>query len=61
VNAKNEVWLDFKSDGAGMGRATATHTWAFRKGQASSVVIHSEPGTKGARVACFTVPFGGAS
>ncbi|MEV6111601.1 superoxide dismutase family protein [Streptomyces sp. NPDC052109] len=61
VNDKNEVWLDFKSDGAGMGHASSKHTWAFRKGQASSVVIHSEPGMKGARVACFTVPFGGAS
>ncbi|MGV4988003.1 superoxide dismutase family protein [Streptomyces sp. NRAIS4] len=61
VNNKNEVWLDFKSGMAGTGRATATHTWAFRKGEASSVVIHSEPGTMGTRVACFTVPFGGAS
>ncbi|AOR37394.1 hypothetical protein BFF78_29275 [Streptomyces fodineus] len=61
VNNKNEVWLDFKSDAAGKGHASATHTWAFRKGQASSLVIHSEPGTKGARAACFSVPFGGAS
>ncbi|MER5543090.1 superoxide dismutase family protein [Streptomyces sp. CG4] len=58
VNAKNEVWLDFKADAHGQGTATAQHTWAFRKGEAASVVIHSEPGTKGARVACLTVPFG---
>ncbi|WEO97678.1 superoxide dismutase family protein [Streptomyces sp. FXJ1.172] len=61
VNNKNEVWLDFKTDATGIGQATAQHAWAFRKGQAASVVIHSEPGTKGSRAACFTVPFGGAS
>ncbi|GHD98313.1 superoxide dismutase family protein [Streptomyces alanosinicus] len=61
VNAANEVWLDFKSDSHGGGMATAQHTWTFRKGEASSVVIHSEPGMKGSRVACFTVPFGETS
>jgi Cu-Zn family superoxide dismutase len=61
VNKDNEVWLDFKSNANGIGRATAKHTWAFRKGQAGSVVIHSEPGAKGSRVACVTVPFGGKS
>jgi Cu-Zn family superoxide dismutase len=61
VNDKNEAWLDFKADANGIGHATARHDWAFRKGQAGSVVIHSEPGTKGARAACFTVPFGGTS
>ncbi|MGW7818061.1 superoxide dismutase family protein [Streptomyces puniciscabiei] len=53
----NEIWLDFKSDARGKGTAVAQHSWAVRKGEAGSVVIHSEPGTKGARVACFTVPF----
>ncbi|MGW0205188.1 superoxide dismutase family protein [Streptomyces sp. NPDC003233] len=61
VNKDNEVWLDFKSSANGIGNATAKHTWAFRKGQAGSVVIHNEPGTKGSRVACVTVPFGGTS
>ncbi|MEV5876765.1 superoxide dismutase family protein [Streptomyces sp. NPDC052101] len=61
VNAQNEVWLDFQSDSRGSGTATAQHEWTFRKGEAASVVIHSEPGTKGSRVACFTVPFGGNS
>ncbi|MGW7523909.1 superoxide dismutase family protein [Streptomyces sp. NPDC054783] len=61
VNKQNEVWLDFKSNARGNGSAVATHTWAFRKGQASSVVIHSKPGTKGARAACLTVHFRGAS
>ncbi|MQY32825.1 hypothetical protein SRB17_07840 [Streptomyces sp. RB17] len=54
----NEVWLDFKSNANGIGSAGAKHAWAFRKGQAGSVVIHNEPGLKGSRVACFTVPFG---
>ncbi|MEU6381319.1 superoxide dismutase family protein [Streptomyces sp. NPDC046909] len=58
VNAENEVWLDFTADEGGGGEAVATHEWGFRQGEASSVVIHDEPGTKGARVACFTVPFG---
>ncbi|WBO66598.1 superoxide dismutase family protein [Streptomyces camelliae] len=57
VNNKNEVWLDFKTDKSGNGSASAQHTWAFRKGEAGSVVIHSSPGTKGARAACFSVPF----
>ncbi|MEU6771474.1 superoxide dismutase family protein [Streptomyces sp. NPDC046759] len=61
VNRDNEVWLDFKSGAAGTGHASATHSWAFRKGEASSVVIHNEPGTAGSRVACFTVRFAGAS
>ncbi|MFI2199790.1 superoxide dismutase family protein [Streptomyces sp. NPDC020192] len=57
VNNKNEVWLDFKTDAKGNGSASATHSWAFRKGEAGSVVIHSQPGMKGARAACFSVPF----
>ncbi|WP_374195994.1 superoxide dismutase family protein [Streptomyces sp. TS71-3] len=58
VNAQNEVWLDFTADTRGKGEARAHHTWGFRSGQARSVVLHDEPGTKGARVACLTVPFG---
>jgi Cu-Zn family superoxide dismutase len=58
VNAQNEVWLDFTSDAHGTGKAAADHRWGFRSDQARSVVIHDAPGTKGARVACFTVPFG---
>ena len=61
TTTENEVWLDFTSNRAGIGHATAKHSWAFRKGEAGSVVIHSEPGTKGARVACLTVPFRGPS
>lgn len=61
VNAENEVWLDFTADDQGSGKAAASHDWGFRQGEAASVVIHDEPGTKGARVACFTVPFGWAT
>lgn len=58
ANADNEVWLDFTADGEGAGQAMAHHDWDFRPGGAASVVLHDEPGMKGARVACFTVPFG---
>ncbi|WAZ21424.1 superoxide dismutase family protein [Streptomyces cinnabarinus] len=58
VNAENEVWLDFTADERGAGGASARHSWGFRQGEASSVVLHEEPGSKGGRVGCFTVPFG---
>ncbi|MDH6701845.1 superoxide dismutase family protein [Streptomyces griseoviridis] len=58
ANPDNEVWLDFTARGDGAGSAVARHSWDFRPGEASSVVIHDMPGTKGARVACLTVPFG---
>ncbi|NEB02559.1 superoxide dismutase family protein [Streptomyces sp. SID13726] len=58
VNADNEVWLDFTADDDGAGEASARHGWGFRRGEASSVVVHDMPGTHGTRVACFTVPFG---
>ncbi|MEU0097603.1 superoxide dismutase family protein [Streptomyces sp. NPDC006267] len=54
----NEVWLDFRTDEAGDGRAEALHDWGFREGGARSVVIHDRQGGAGERVACFTVPFG---
>ncbi|BCL30948.1 hypothetical protein GCM10017557_58070 [Streptomyces aurantiacus] len=61
VNADNEVWLDFTADAHGEGGARAHHDWNFRRGEAASVMLHSEPGSSGARVACFTVPFGWAT
>jgi Cu-Zn family superoxide dismutase len=61
ANADNEVWLDFTADGRGDGGASARHDWNFRRGEASSVVLHSAPGMAGSRVACFTVPFGWAA
>lgn len=57
-DAGNEVWLDFTADARGAGEAMARHDWGFRRGEASSVVVQDAPGAKGARVACFTVPFG---
>ncbi|MEV6959517.1 superoxide dismutase family protein [Streptomyces sp. NPDC051207] len=57
VNPRNEVWLDFTADGLGRGAASARHERGFRRGEASSVVLHTAPGGGGTRVACFTVPF----
>ncbi|MFC8196201.1 superoxide dismutase family protein [Streptomyces sp. NPDC057298] len=61
VNADNEVWLDFTADAKGAGGASARHDWNFRRGEAASVVLHGEQGGSGARLACFTVPFGWAT
>ncbi|MFD4022058.1 superoxide dismutase family protein [Streptomyces sp. NPDC058576] len=54
----NEVWLDFRTDADGRGRAEAVHDWNFREGGARSVIIHDRQGGAGERAACFTVPFG---
>ncbi|MFE7140942.1 superoxide dismutase family protein [Streptomyces sp. NPDC057644] len=54
----NEVWLDFRTDEDGDGRAEAQHDWNFREGGARSVIIHDRQGGAGERAACFTVPFG---
>ncbi|WP_327395348.1 superoxide dismutase family protein [Streptomyces phaeochromogenes] len=61
VNPDNEVWLDFTADSRGAGGASARHNWNFRFGEAASVVLHSAPGSSGARLACFSVPFGWAA
>ncbi|MFG3404602.1 superoxide dismutase family protein [Streptomyces sp. NPDC048142] len=54
----NEVWLDFRTDEDGDGRAEALHGWGFRAGGARSVIIHDGQGGSGERAACFSVPFG---
>lgn len=54
----NEVWLDFTADEKGTGDARTRHDWGFRPGGAGSVVLYDGPGAGGARLACFTVPFG---
>ncbi|MEV1046812.1 superoxide dismutase family protein [Streptomyces sp. NPDC049916] len=54
----NEVWLDFRTDADGDGRAEARQDWGFREGGAWSVIIHDRQGGAGERAACFTVPFG---
>ncbi|MFJ5259478.1 superoxide dismutase family protein [Streptomyces sp. NPDC088387] len=61
ANPANEVWLDFTAARDGSGQAVAEHDWAFRQAEASSVVIHDQPGNHGTRVGCFTVPFGWAA
>lgn len=58
ATAENEVWLDFTADAKGVGEAVSKHAWGFRAGEASSLVLHERPGDSGARVGCFTVPFG---
>ncbi|WP_419994591.1 superoxide dismutase family protein [Streptomyces boninensis] len=65
ANDENEAWLDFKTDGSGRGWSFVKQDWRVRKGEARSVVLHSEhthtghgdAGTAGDRLACFTVPF----
>jgi len=66
ANNVNEIWLDFTTDAAGAGRATATVPWVFPADRrAASVIIHAmststEPGKAGGagnRAACLTVGF----
>jgi Cu-Zn family superoxide dismutase len=54
ADAANEVWLDFTTDRAGNGHAVARKPWAFRAGEANSVVLHDPAGR---RIGCVTVPF----
>jgi Cu-Zn family superoxide dismutase len=63
ANPRNEVWLDFTTDGKGRASSTATHPWTFGTNP-RSLIIHAmttktargEAGTAGARVACLTLP-----
>lgn len=65
ANPKNEIWLDFTTDSAGAGTASATVPWEFREGEANSLVLHErhtatehgEAGTAGDRLACVSVAF----
>ncbi|MEV5598385.1 superoxide dismutase family protein [Streptomyces sp. NPDC052496] len=65
ANPKNEVWLDFTTDGRGEGSAVSHNAWRFRSGEARSVAIHERrtatgagvAGTAGRVVACYSVPF----
>lgn len=66
VTEENEVWLDFTTDSAGHGEATAVVDWHFvrdtaRPDGANSVVVHREEtapnGGAGPRLTCLTVPF----
>jgi superoxide dismutase, Cu-Zn family len=63
ANPRNEVWLDFTTDGNGRASSTATHPWTFGTNP-RSLIIHAmttktapgEAGTAGARAACLTLP-----
>jgi Cu-Zn family superoxide dismutase len=66
ANPRNEIWLDFTTDGSGVGKAQSTVDWVFTdERRAHSVVIHAKPtatdaghaGMAGARAACITVGF----
>lgn len=69
ANARNEVWLDFTTDGKGNGAASSRQSWTFREGEARSVVLHEhgthtgqgQAGQAGDRLACFSVPLDAAS
>lgn len=64
VNDDNEVWLDFTTDGDGTATSDADVDWRPRKGEANSIVIHSDhtktapgvAGEAGTRLACVNVP-----
>lgn len=65
ANPQNEIWLDFTTDAAGKGKATASVQWKFRPAEANSLVLHKQrtathpghAGTAGDRVACMTRKF----
>ena len=60
ANNRNEIWLDFHTDGGGNALALTTVDWGFTDRHAHAVMIHEqhthtgdgEAGTAGARVAC---------
>jgi Cu-Zn family superoxide dismutase len=65
ANPRNEIWLDFTTDGMGNGFAVANVPWGFGDRHAASVVVHAththtdpgHAGTAGARLACLNVDF----
>ncbi|MER5264421.1 superoxide dismutase [Actinosynnema sp. NPDC002837] len=65
ANPRNEIWLDFTTDGHGRGEAMTRVAWQFGERRAGSIVLHEEhthtepghAGTAGARLGCLTVPF----
>jgi Cu-Zn family superoxide dismutase len=67
ANARNEIWLDLRTDADGVARSAARVDWAIPPGGAGSVVVHEhgthtgagEAGTAGDRLACVDVPFNG--
>lgn len=62
ANTMNEVWLDFATDAAGVGKNTVSVNWAVRATEAKSIIIHEKitdpmTGKAGARYACIAMPF----
>ncbi|MBB6351335.1 superoxide dismutase family protein [Nonomuraea muscovyensis] len=64
VSAKNEIWLDFTTDGTGSANASARNPWLLASDRLPrSLVIHAERtkakkperGDAGPRVACLTL------
>lgn len=66
ANPRNEIWLDFTTDGQGSGSAISQVPFELGDRAPASVVIHQsvtssvpgEAGEAGDRLACLTVPFG---
>ena len=65
ANAKNEIWLDFRTDAQGGASAVSSVDWKARGGEAQSITIHEnhtmteagKAGTAGVRLACLDVDF----
>ncbi|HEY2202905.1 MAG TPA: superoxide dismutase family protein [Pseudonocardia sp.] len=65
ANARNEIWLDFTTDGQGNATVATTVPWVFSAKRPGSVVIHATAtqtgpgvaGMAGARLACLSVGF----
>ena len=65
ANPRNEIWMDFQTDGQGNATVASTVPWVFSNARAGSVVIHADStqtapgkaGMAGARIGCVSVGF----
>lgn len=62
VSAENEVWLDFRTNAAGVANVVARKPWAVETSRARSVVVHAmatdaATGKAGDKLACVDVSF----
>jgi Cu-Zn family superoxide dismutase len=62
ANPRNEIWLDFTTNGAGAASSQSVVSWRMPADhRARSVIIHAmgtdNTGAAGARLACIDVPF----
>jgi Cu-Zn family superoxide dismutase len=53
ANPTNEAWLDFKTNGSGVGSATVMVDWVPRAGGAKAIIVHN--------MATATSPMGGVA